>query len=633
MKPLTKSLFMIFFLFFALVSLNAQNSYSTLFAKLEKTGLKPQVQPLTAGGTNNLPYNIIVNFRPNDTKTENNLILLFDLEQGNKYFDYISAVFEELENCTFNSTVVFCYGSRLDIPRDNIIYGSEVYADSLNSNGSNHVFIFNLSAQKNAIFSGNKTNHSPTWMLKTVFDAFASAKFTDDLPLNYISQIAEFTFINDKTFLSFLELDIPCIAADIKDPMFTPAILRGCIYNYSVSSSKPDDSHSFMFRIFGKQIWFSEFGIINAILISIILGFLLVFCIGFINKAIKHEFWNEISSIWYALPIIYILSYCGFFIGRGLYKLFTNASSLNYTVYGFIIPQTSIATLMVSGFFMLNLSLQKKYTTRSLDFLLVIDTFINLMIFTLLDISLFPIFLIIFLVAVISLVFRRNWIHIILFVFLVIPFIPYINVLFAISDKKSLHNLLINSIEQPFLLSLVILPVYLMWLRILNAMKKHYSKKIIYASVIAATYLLITLSLIIINRIFYSNKNEGKNQIQIISINDNSGHDFDFSLTYNDHFVFDDIIRQIKINSTQVPVYSCLKINSINPVLYSENDYILLNQEEAEFRMPLYPASQLDFNYGTDQSNQTIIVEQIFYSEQNDIYYSLTKTLNIGESQ
>ena len=150
---------------------------------------------------------------------------------------------------------------------------------------------------------------------------------------------------------------------------------------------------------------------------------------------------------------------------------------------------------------------------------------------------------------------------------------------------------------------------------------------------IAATYLLITLSLIIINRIFYSNKNEGKNQIQIISINDNSGHDFDFSLTYNDHFVFDDIIRQIKINSTQVPVYSCLKINSVNPVLYSENDYILLNQEEAEFRMPLYPASQLDFNYGTDQNNQTIIVEQIFYSEQNDIYYSLTKTLNIGESQ
>lgn len=633
MKPLKKSIFTIFLLFFASMMLFAQNNCSTLFTKLEKKGLRPQAQPLTAGGTNNLPYNIIVNFRPKDTKTEHNLILLFDLEQANTYFDNISSVFEDLENQDFNSSVVFCYGSQLDIPRDNIIYGSEVYAGSLSSDGTNDVFIFNLSAPKNAIIPGNKKNHSPSWMLKTVFDAFVSSKITDDLPLSYVSQIADFTFINDRNFLSFLDLDIPCIAADIRDPQETAAILRNCIYNYSIASSRPNDSHSFMFRIFNKQIWFSEFVIINGIIISIILGFLLVFVLGFINKTLKHEFWQEISTIWYALPLIYILSYCGFFIGRGLYRLFTNSNSLNYTVYGFIILQAAIATLMVSGFFMLNLSLQKNYTTRSLDFLLVINTFLNLVIFTLLDISLFPIFLIIFIVAVISLIFRRNWIHIILFIFLVIPFIPYINALFAISDKQSLHNLLLKSNAQPFLLSLVILPVYLMWLRILNSMKKRYTKKRIYACVIAAAYLFIILSLIIINKVFYSNKKDTETHINIVSMKENSGKDFDFTLTWNDHFVFDDIIRQIKINSSELPVYTCVKVNSTNPILYSENDYKLINQDEAEFLLPLYPASQLEFNYGTDQSNQVIQVEQIFYSEEDNIYYSLTKTLNTGENQ
>ena len=633
MKPLKKSIFTIFLLFFASMMLFAQNNCSTLFTKLEKKGLRPQAQPLTAGGTNNLPYNIIVNFRPKDTKTEHNLILLFDLEQANTYFDNISSVFEDLENQDFNSSVVFCYGSQLDIPRDNIIYGSEVYAGSLSSDGTNDVFIFNLSALKNAIIPGNKNNHSPSWMLKTVFDAFVSSKITDDLPLSYVSQIADFTFINDRNFLSFLDLDIPCIAADIRDPQETAAILRNCIYNYSIASSRPNDSHSFMFRIFNKQIWFSEFVIINGIIISIILGFLLVFVLGFINKTLKHEFWQEISTIWYALPFIYILSYCGFFIGRGLYRLFTNSNSLNYTVYGFIILQAAIATLMVSGFFMLNLSLQKNYTTRSLDFLLVINTFLNLVIFTLLDISLFPIFLIIFIVAVISLIFRRNWIHIILFIFLVIPFIPYINALFAISDKQSLHNLLLKSNAQPFLLSLVILPVYLMWLRILNSMKKRYTKKRIYACVIAAAYLFIILSLIIINKVFYSNKKDTETHINIVSMKENSGKNFDFTLTWNDHFVFDDIIRQIKINSSELPVYTCVKVNSTNPILYSENDYKLINQDEAEFLLPLYPASQLEFNYGTDQSNQVIQVEQIFYSEEDNIYYSLTKTLNTGENQ
>lgn len=609
----------------------AQNICSSLFAFLEKEGVHPQAQLLTAGGTNNLPYNIIVNFSPEDTKSDHNLVLLFDLEQGYTWRDTISSVFKELQNQNYNSSVVFCYGSSLDIPRNNIIYGSEVYARSINSDGSNNIYIFNLDAEKNAIVPGSNQNHSPSWMLKDLFDAFSSAKMTDGLPIFYISQVAEYTFSKNKTMLSFLELDIPCISADIKESAKTGEILKNCIKSYETSSAKPNDTHSFMMRIFGKRIWFSEFGIINAIIVIILLGFLFVFCLGFINKNLKREFWNEISTIWYALPIIYIFSYCGFFIGKGLYKLLVNEQTLNYTVFGFIIIQISIATLLVSIFFMLNLSLQKKYTTRSLDFLLVIDTFINLIIFTLFDISLFPIFLLIFIVAVISLIFRRNWIHIILFVFLIIPFIPYINSLFTFSDKTSLHHLLINSNALPFILSLVLLPVYLMWLRILNSMKKRYSKKRIYACVITAAYLFIILSLFILNRIFYSNKKEAAGTIQIALIQPEAYTAFDFSLTYNDKTVFNDIIRQIKIESTVVPVYAGIKVNSQNPVLYSENDYLLTTQNEAVFLLPVYPSDKLEFNYGTDQEFQNIEVEQIFYSQTEDKYYSLTKTLVTGE--
>ena len=636
MKPFTKSILLIFLLFFVQIKLCAQNVCTSMLSFLEKKGLQPQVQLLTAGGTNNLPYNIIVNFSPEDTKSKHNLILLFDLQEGYNFRDEISPLFDLLEEQNYNSTVVFCYGSRLDIPRDNIIYGSEVYAQSLNSDGSNDVFIFNLSAQKNGIIPGSNKNHSPSWMLKDLFDAFASAKITEGLPICYISQVADYTFAKERTLLAFLDLDIPCIWADIKDPQKLGELLTSIINAYESSSLKPYDSHSFMFRIFGKRIWFSEYGIINVIIITIILGFLFVFCLGFINKNLKREFWNEIGSIWYALPIIYIFSYCGFFIGKGIYSLIYHSGSLNYSVYGFIILQISIATLMVSGFFMLNLSLQKKYTTRSLDFLLVINTFINLVIFTLIDISLFPIFLLIYIVAVISLIFRRNWIHIILFVFLIVPFIPYINALFSISDKKSLHTLLINSNALPFLLSLVLLPVYLMWLRILNSMKKRYAKKRIYASVIAAAYLFIILSLCILNRVFYSEKKESSRGIHIYSLNGSDplkANNCDFTLSYSDRPVFDDIIRRVNISSTQLPAYTCVKVKSINPVLYSENDYFLPSQTEAEFLLPLYPSEKLEFNYGTDQKIQTIEVEEIFYNPADSCYYSLTKSITTQEDK
>lgn len=633
MKAFIKSILMIFLLFFASCPLFSQAICSKLFEYLEKKELNPQAQLLTAGSSNKLPYNIIVNFTPEDIQIEDNLVILLDLEQAYTYREAVSPIFDELKTQKYNSSVVFCYGSRLELPRQNIIYGSQVFARSLNSDGSNHVYIFNLAAEKNAIIPGSNKNHSPSWMVKDMFDAFSSAKISEGLPVCYISQVAEYTFSTDRTMLSFLEADIPCISADIKDAEKAGLVIKSCINSYQKSSSKPDDSHTFMFNFFGKRIWFTEFSIINAIIIIVILSLLFVFCLGFINKNIRREFWNEISSIWYVLPIIYIISYCGFFLGKGLYILFTHRQPQNYTVFGFMILQISIATALVSGFFMLNLSLQKKYTTRSLDFLLVINAFINLLIFTLIDISLFPIFLLIFIVAVISLIFRRNWIHIILFVFLIIPFIPYVNALFTISDKASLHNLLIKSNTLPFLISLILLPVYLMWLRILNSMKKRYTKKRIYATVITAAYIFIILSLIILNRFFYSNKKEAAKNIQIFSIEEEADNSFDFSLSYKDRFVFEDTIRQISINSKSLPVYCSVKVISSNPILYSENDYMLTSTQQAEFLLPLYPSEQLEFNYGTRESSQTIYVEEIFYSPGNGKYYSLTKSLFTKDMQ
>ena len=257
-------------------ALYAQNKCSPLFAYLEEKGFQPQAQLLTAEGSNNLPYNIIVNFSPEDTKSEHNLILLFDLEQGNTCKEQICSVFDYLQEQNFNSSVVFCYESQLLLPRENIIYGSEIYAHSLNSDGSNYVYIFNLSGEKNAIIPGSNKNHSPSWMLKDMFDAFSSAKITDGLPVCYISQVSDYTFSTDKTLLSFLELDIPCIYAQLKDCEKIDLVLKSCISDFEKSSLRASDTHTFMFRFFGKRIWFSEFGIINAIIVIIVLGFLFV---------------------------------------------------------------------------------------------------------------------------------------------------------------------------------------------------------------------------------------------------------------------------------------------------------------------------------------------------------------------
>ena len=604
-----------------------------MFTFLQKNEAHPQVQPLTAGGTNNLPYNIIVNFSQQAIKSEYNLVILFDMENARENKELLLPIIDKLKEQNYNSCVVLCYESKLNIPRQNIIYGSDVFASSLNTNINNSVLIFNLSAKKNAIVSGSNGYHSPSWMLKNMFDSFSEAKITDGLPLFFISQVADFTFSTDRQLLSFFEAEIPCISADIKDKERALEVINSCITLYDSSRYEQSDSHAFMFRFFGKRFWFSEYRIVSALIVLILIGFILVFCVGFVNRTVRKEFWQEIRSNWYVIPLIYILCAAGFFTGKLFYSLFVPATSTNYTVFGCILPGLSLSTLLVSVFYMLNLSLLKKYTTRSLDFILVIDTFINQVVFTLLDVSLFPIFLTIFIVAVISLIFRRNWIHIILFVFLIIPFVPYVNALFSISDSEKLHTFLIKSNALPFVISLVLLPVYLMWLRILNAIKKRYAKKRVYALVISAAYFFIFLIIIILNRTFYSNKKAPAKEIAVLTLPLDSAP-FDFDLTYEDKTVFSDIIRCVKISSSTQPVYNSIKIISLTdtqqPVLYSENDFSLTQTNEANFSVPLYPPQKMEFNYGTTQTAQIITAEQIFYSQEANCYFSVTRTLKTG---
>ncbi len=618
-----------------------QNLCDSMFLFIEKNGFSPQLQPLVAGGSNSLPYNIIVRFSPKDTPSENNLILFFYMEDLAQNKELLIPILNALKEKNYNSTLVLSPGNRKFLEKDNIIYGSQVFTQSLDTNIQNSAILFDLSSRKNAILTGSNKKHSPSWMLKDMFDAYSDAHITDDLPLIFISQVADFSFSEDPVFLAFAETNIPCICAGIKDKTKVEKVILSLIDSYEKSGfEQNDDSHSFMFRFFGKRIWLSELRLIKLLIIFLILAIILVFCLSFINKNLKVEFWQEIKANWYVLPVIFLLTLAGFFLGKWLYILLIPQAAANYTVYGFIILQIMISLLLVSGFFMLNLSLLKKYTTRSLDFLLVLDTFINLVIFSLLDISLFPIFILIYIVSVISLIFRRNWIHIILFVFLIIPFVPYINALFNTSDISKLHNLLIHSLAQPFLMSFILLPLYLMFLRLFNALKKYYTKKRLYALVISITYILVFLLLVLLNRIFYSGKKGNDKNLQIQVINDSNeikDPAFDFALSYKDKNIFEDTIRSVYIDCKELPVYVSFSVQGsdpeLSPVLYSENDFTLLQANHIFFPLPLYPSKNLEFNYGSSFNSQTISAEIIFSaidsSTGEEKYYSLTKSLFI----
>ena len=117
MKSLKKSFYTIFLfsmlvnIFYAQTNPKGTALCDEMFTFLQKNEVHPQVQTLVSSGTNNLPYNIIVNFYPEDIKSEHNLVILFNMDDAYNNKSILIPIIELLKGQNFNSSVVLCYGS------------------------------------------------------------------------------------------------------------------------------------------------------------------------------------------------------------------------------------------------------------------------------------------------------------------------------------------------------------------------------------------------------------------------------------------------------------------------------------------------------------------------------------------
>ena len=251
-------------------------------------------------------------------------------------------------------------------------------------------------------------------------------------------------------------------------------------------------------------------------------------------------------------------------------------------------------------------------------------------IFSFFEISLLPFFLIFCLFSILSLIFKKNWSHIVLFFVMIFSLYPYIYRLFQISEINNLHQLLINNKFLPLFLSLVILPIYILLLRILTSLKKYFPGKKKTIFLILIVNILLFLILFISNRILFTDKKTENNMTQIQIVNDKNIIDIE----YHDKYIFSDIIRTVNINSLYEPVLVSFTVSSpkTNPVIYSDNQYIINDINQVSFPLPLYPSDEIEFSYGTNNIEQTLEVNAIYYFDEEDKYISINKKIQIQGS-
>lgn len=618
-------------------TLKGVNVSNNIYSFLKKNGYNPLTQSLINNGNNPFPYNIYLNFNKENAQ-KSNLILIFQQEQlvSNLQLLLDTLTFIQQEELTGNITVLLSYGDKQVIEKQIMIYGTEVFIESINTSEDYTGIFFDLENSKNKILTSSNGSTAPSWLIENEYNIYLKENLSSNLPFYYVSQIYNMKFFYDTNLDILFNNNIPgiklCLNKSNVENGKAFNIIKESIIKFNTAESHDWEHHFLLLLFFGKYYNLQETLLIRIIIIIIFTWLLFIFLFGFVNISIKKNTWYKIKKIWYSIPLTFLISLISFVAGRIIFNIFINKLSPFTTIYGCLTLQLGLSFLLVTLFYLLFLLLNYNILENSIDYLTVIACFLNQAIFILVDISLIPIYMIIFLLSLLAYFIKNNVINIIVFVLMIAAFFPYGNTIIKNGNPLIIQDYILVNKITPITLSLSIYPIYLVYLRILTSFKNYFktNKSLIlfnlFSYVVVMT-ILCTFAHVRSSKI-KSNYKADKDY-KILEISDEK-----ISFNYSDKAIFTDIIRTIEINLLDEPEVCDIRINSLssNPVLYSDNDYETISKTSVIFKIPENPPEHLEFSYGANKEPCNIIISALYpTNKEKSVYNLVTKVISIGD--
>ena len=597
---------------------------SSVYNFLKKNGFSPATQSLVTSGENAFPYNVIVTFPSNNGNEAENLIFIIPQEDvsenQNVLKETLSALYNSRTERTFNIIVLFAYGEKQKIEKPDMIFGTQVFIENLNSNHNYTAVILDLNNTKNTIEFCSQGIIAPSWLIQNTYSSCQASGNKIDIPRFFVSHIASYSFIHNRILSIFYENEIPAIFLKLAPPanQNIKQIILDSTKRFASINNKNWERHFMMVRLFGHLYMLTEQIILRIVLPVIMLWILFIFILVFINSRLKRRAWSAIRKIWFTVPVIYAALVVSFILGRFVFINMGTSLSDTARVYGILAVQILTALFLLSLFFILILSLNFSFEERSIDYLLVICCFINQSVFILIDISLSPIFVTICLLSFIALTIRNNALHVIIFILMILPLIPYGNAVLFSSNIRQLSAFIESNRNISFIIPLVIYPIYLILFRTLISIRSH-SKKMHTVIMGAVSYFIfVSVFLIILGSVRTKQVNSKQPSAPVVQV---SLEDSDLiQISYSDKKIFDDLIRTLNIELKKDCILCDVQVTAQTqtPVLYTDNDYKMISENSIRFSIPDYPPKKMTFSYGTTTEPCKIIVSAVIEDESDE---------------
>lgn len=593
---------------------------------LEKEDFHPKSQSLLNSGKNEFPYNVYVEFNIGE-ESLSNLLVVFEMDSLLSHKEliknYLNFIADSQYDC--NTTVLFAYGENQKLTQKIQLYGTDIFIDNFYTNENYTALYIELDDEKNQLIVNSGKNISPGSLIKESYNSYIRNKLPVKHNLVYLSQLYFVADAEERNLETFFENGIPaiklCFAKDSPENAIQKVLEEISTQAYENDYWDNWEQHFILIKLFLQYRILNEITILFFFMFIIVLILFFIFVFGYINSFIKAVAWKNIRFIWYAAPITALLAWLGFKIGRGLFFNFSPKTDYS-KIYLLLWLQINTSLILISVFYTLLARFNYKFTERSIDYLVLLSTFINQSIFSCFDISLFPMFLIIFAAAFFTILFRRFFSHIYLFLLLALLSVPYAHSFLEITDSRYALDFLLNTNIWCLALALVLTPMFLLFFRVLIKFRegnKSHGK----VALFSLGYILLiftSISIICLVRLPARNKALSKTQDErlIVSSDENT-----IKVTVTDQDIFDDLIRTVTIDTGKMVEICNVSIigSSTQPVLYSDYDSQAINDVTTAFSIPANPPQNLSFTYGSTKEPCFVKVTTIYSKEGSDLYY------------
>ncbi|MCR4579363.1 MAG: hypothetical protein K5681_03350 [Treponema sp.] len=623
---------LLFFLFIA-QAYSQISLCDSIFTQLKNEKVNPEAQSLILNGLNAFPYNIKVSFN-SETENAPDLSLVFFQEDAEKHMDIIKELISYINKSeiNYNIKLLFAYGERQIIHKEGMVYGSEIYAQSLNSNHDNTVIICDLEANNTKIISSSRKIITPSYLTQMACNAFLHSGLGKEVPNYYVSQLYSYNFFYDRNLSIFLEREVPCIKLSFTNSVKKENLINSIQYMltaFSQLTNREWDHHFLMIKAFNNYFRLRESTTIKIIILIIFIWLFFIFLLVFVNIRQKRNTWHAIKHIWYSIPVTYFLIVISFFMGRLFFNLFLHPESEAKKIMYLFCFQFVITIFICAAFYTITLLLNTKFGEKSIDYLLIFSCFANQSLFILVDVSLFPIFLFICLLSILAFIIKKNALHIAIFFLMILTFIPYITSLLSNANINELRLFLLTSNTMPFYMACLLYPLALIYFRILTSISRNANKKLTFFIAHTSFFVILLIFLPIIASSGAKRIDKANPQEKIIFEKANNNQVI--KVDYEDNQIFDDIIRTIKINIEGELLQCDVRLHSSahSPLLYTDNDYIAVSSTTGYFKLPSNPPHELTFTYGTDKRPSSLTVTGFFKSDKENSYCMVSRVIEL----